>query len=136
MGHMTAYRTASFFRVATYLRLNGEKRPLGFFFVRNINPIKEDLVDLQITPTSEGKGYLIHVEDHDCSKLPIELKYVDPITAKGICQFIVDHNQGHTYVRDEEKPIWEELFGKINYEIAFVNGKIRFRGLNGFDLRL
>ncbi|MDJ0952554.1 MAG: hypothetical protein QNJ81_02625 [Acidimicrobiia bacterium] len=131
---MTAYRTASFFRVATYLRLNGEKRPLGFFYVRNINPIEEDLVDLRIVPTAEGKGFLIHMEDHDCSTLPIELKYIDPITAKGICQFIVDHNQGSVYVQDDERPIWEELFGKINYDISFRSGRLRLRGLNGYNL--
>ena len=95
---MTAYRSASFFRVASYLRLNGEKRPLGFFYVRSINPIKEDLVDLQIIPTTEGKGFLVHMEDHDCSKLPSELRYTDPITAKGICQFSIDNNKGSTYV--------------------------------------
>jgi len=133
---MTAYRTASFFRVTAYLRLNGEKRPLGFFFVRNINPIKEDLVDLRIVPTSDRNGFLIHIEDHDCSKLPIELKYVDPITAKGICQFIIDHNEGATYVKDDEKSIWTELFGKINYDVSFPNDIIRFKGLNGFNLNL
>lgn len=136
MVHMTAYRTASFFRVAAYLRLNGEKRPLGFFYVRSINPIKEDLVDLRIVPTTEKKGFLIHMEDHDCSKLPIELKYVDPITAKGICQFIIDYNEGSTYVQDDEKPIWEELFGKINYDVSFNNSRLRFIGLNGYDHNL
>lgn len=130
---MTAYRTASFFRVATYLRLNGEKRPLGFFFVRNINPIKEDLVDLRIIPTSEGKGFLIHMEDHDCSTLPIELKYVDAITAKGICQFIVDHSDRTVYVKDDEIPTWTELFDKINYDISFIHNKLRLKGLNGFN---
>ena len=133
---MTAYRTASFFRVASYLRLNGEKRPLGFFYVRNIKPIEEDLVDLRIVPTTEGPGFLIHVEDHDCSKLPEDLRYVDRITAKGVCQFIVDHSHGHIYVKDDERPIWEDLFGKINYEVNFFHGKVRFKGLNGFNLNL
>lgn len=134
MTPMTAYRTASFFRVATFLRLNGEKRPLGFFYVRNINPIKEDLVDLRIVPTSENKGFLIHLEDHDCSKLPVELKYVDPITAKGLCQFIVDNIHKSVYVMDDEKSIWETLFGKINYKVSFVHGRLKLRGLNGFNL--
>lgn len=133
---MTAYRTASFFRVTSYLRLNGEKRPLGFFFVRNINPIKEDLVDLRIVPITESKGFLIHVEDHDCSELPLELKYVDSITAKGICQFIIDNNQGSVYVKDNEIPTWNNLFGKINYDISFNHGRLRLKGLNGFNLNL
>jgi hypothetical protein len=133
---MTAYRTASFFRVATYLRLNGKKRPLGFFYVRNIDPIQEDLVDLQIIPTTENRGFLIHMEDHDCSKLPVELKYVDRITAKGICQFIVDHNTGGVVIQDDEAPIWNELFGKINYDIRINHGRLRLKGLNGFNLNL
>ncbi len=91
-------------------------------------------MDLRIVPTAEGKGFLIHMEDHDCSTLPIELKYIDPITAKGICQFIVDHNQGSVYVQDDERPIWEELFGKINYDISFRSGRLRLRGLNGYNL--
>lgn len=93
-------------------------------------------MDLQIVPTTKGRGFLIHVEDHDCSKLPIELKYVDRITAKGICQFIIDYNGGSTYVQDDEKSTWEELFGKINYDIAFRNGRIQFKGLNGYDHNL
>lgn len=128
---MTAYRTASFYRVATYLRINGQKKPLGFFHVRSINPIKEDLVDLQIVPTAERNGYSIHMEDHDCSRLPSELRYVDPITAKGICQFIIDHSNGPIYVQDDEQPIWNDLFGKINYAIDFRYGKVRLKGLNG-----
>jgi hypothetical protein len=131
---MSAYRTASFFRVATYLRINGEKKPLGFFQIRNINPIKEDLLDLRIVPTREGKNFLIHLEDHDCSKLPSELRYVDPITAKGICQFIIDNVAGIIYVQDDERPIWEELFGKINYRINISHGKLQFKGLNGYSL--
>jgi len=133
---MGAYRTASFFRVATYLRLNGEKRPLGFFYVRNINPIKEDLLDLQIVPTTEGKGFLIHVEDHDCSRLPNEVRYIDYITAKGLCQFIIDHSDNTIYVKEDEQPIWNDLFDKINYDITFVSGRLRFKGINGFDLAL
>jgi hypothetical protein len=128
---MSAYRTASFYRVASYLRINGEKAPLGFFRVRNINPIKDDLVDLNIVPTRQGKDYLIHVEDHDCSVLPPELRYVDPITAKGICQFIIDNANGFIYVREEERSIWEGLFSKINYDITIHGGKLRFKGLNG-----
>lgn len=93
-------------------------------------------MDLQIIPTTEGKGFLVHMEDHDCSKLPSELRYTDPITAKGICQFIIDNNKGSTYVQDDEKPIWEELFGKINYDVSFTRGRIRFVGLNGFNLHL
>jgi len=133
---MTAYRTASFYRVATYLRLNGVKRPLGFFYVRNINPIKDDLVDLQIVPTTDRNGYLIHMEDHDCSRLPSELRYVDTITAKGICQFIVDNNTGGIVVQEDEQPIWEDLFGKINYGIAISQGRLRFKGLNGHEHRV
>jgi hypothetical protein len=133
---MGAYRTASFFRVATYLRLIGEKRPLGFFFIRNLNPIKEDLVDLRVVPTTEGKGFLVHLEDHDCSKLPIELKYIDKITAKGLCQFIVDHAKEPIYVRDDEASTWKELFSKINYEVDLKGGKLRFRGVNGFNHNL
>ncbi len=133
---MGVYRTASFFRVATYLRLNGEKRPLGFFYVRNINPIKEDLVDLQIAPTTEGRGFLIHVEDHDCSRLPNEVRYMDMFSARGLCQFIVDHSDKTVYIKEDEQPIWQGLFDKINYEIDFTSGKLRLKGMNGFDLTL
>jgi len=131
---MTAYRTASYYRVATYLRLHGSQRRLGFFFVRSINPIKEDLVDLQIVPTRDRGGFLIHFEDHDCSKLPRSLKYVDYITAKGICQFIVDNIDGSIYVHEDERPVWEDLFGKIDYGISFSRGRVRFHGLNGANL--
>ena len=93
-------------------------------------------MDLQIVPTTKGKGFLIHIEDHDCSRLPIELRYVDRNTAKGICQFIIDNNQGATYVQEDEQPIWRDLFDKINYDVTFRSGKIRFNGLNGFNLNL
>lgn len=131
---MSAYRTASFYRVAAYLRINGEKSPLGFFRVGTINPIKEDLLDLQIVPTREGRKFLIHLEDHDCSKLPKDLIYVDQLTAKGICQFILDHAHKTIYVMDDERPIWEELFGKINYGISIRGGKLRFKGMNGHNI--
>ena len=93
-------------------------------------------MDLRIIPTTEGRGFLVHLEDHDCSKLPIELKYVDPITAKGICQFMIDHNRGSICVTEDEKSIWEELFGKINYEISIRGGRLRFKGLNGHNVGL
>ena len=93
-------------------------------------------MDLRIVPTTDKNGFLIHVEDHDCSKLPIELKYVDPITAKGLCQFIIDHNEGSIYVHEDEKSTWEELFSKINYDVSITHGRLRFKGLNGFDLNL
>ena len=93
-------------------------------------------MDLQIVPTRDRAGYLIHMEDHDCSRLPEELKYVDPITAKGLCQFIIDNTSKLVYVRDDERPIWQALFDKINYEIEFVGGKLKLRGINGFELRI
>lgn len=93
-------------------------------------------MDLRIIPTTEGRGFLIHVEDHDCSELPLELKYIDPITAKGLCQFIIDNSQHNIYVKNHEIPTWTELFGKINYDISFNHGRLLFKGLNGFNLNL
>lgn len=135
---MTAYRTASFFRVTTYLRIRGTKEPLGFFRIRNINPIKQDLLDLRITPTIDGKDFLIHVEDHDCSKLPNELRYIDADTAKNICQFIIDNSAGsRIHVMSDEQDIWHTLFGKINYDVSFtISNTLSFGGLNGHDLKL
>ena len=135
---MTAYRTASFFRVTTYLRIRGTKAPLGFFRIGNINPIKQDLLDLRITPVIDGKNFLIHVEDHDCSKLPNELRYIDKNTAKGICQFIIDNSRGSKiHVMNDEQDIWHALFNKINYSVNFnLNNTLSFGGLNGHDLRL
>lgn len=93
-------------------------------------------MDLRVVPTVENSGFLIHLEDHDCSTLPIDLRYVDSITAKGICQFIVDHSNKTVYVSDEERPTWQALFDKINYEVSFNFGKLRLKGLNGFNLNL
>lgn len=128
---MSAYRTASFYRVAAFLRINGNRAPLGFFRVRTINPIKEDLLDLQIVPTREGKSFLIHFEDHDCSTLPHDIIYQDPLTIKGLCQFIIDYADGPIYIHPDEQYIWEEMFDRINYDISIRSGKLRFKGLNG-----
>ena len=102
-------------RVMIYARLQGTKMPGNVYRFKHIDPIFEDLCELDIYPTRDTNNFFVPI-DHDCTTLRgIEIL---PSWYKPICLFMITNMKG-VIVKPDEQSVWIDMFNQINYEIKF-----------------